>query len=292
MDLKKHMHYYHLQVLSFALIAVFHLSSCKSVSIHPSPKQPFKFVQLCDTQLGKGGYEHDIKTFKQAVIQINELKPDFVVICGDLVARPLDYQIKDFNSIRAGFKIPCHCVPGNHDVFHPVLARKKGVTPEQSLANYRKNIGKDYYAFEHKGYTFICVNDQLWIKNIKDESKKHDLWVKNELQKANEKQSPVFIIGHYPLYTEKPDEKNHYYNFPIEKRNELLELYTKHGVVAVVTGHTHRIVINDYKGIQLVSGETTSTTSGSPLGFRLWHIENERPFKHVSVPLKMSSLSK
>ena len=32
--------------------------------------EPFTFVQLCDTQLGMGGYEHDINTFRQAVSQI------------------------------------------------------------------------------------------------------------------------------------------------------------------------------------------------------------------------------
>jgi hypothetical protein len=35
----------------------------------------FTFVQLCDTQLGMGGYEHDVKAFRQAVQQINALTP-------------------------------------------------------------------------------------------------------------------------------------------------------------------------------------------------------------------------
>ena len=46
----------------------------------------FSFAQMCDTQLGMGGYEHDVKTFGLAVTQINKMKPDFVVICGDLVS--------------------------------------------------------------------------------------------------------------------------------------------------------------------------------------------------------------
>lgn len=76
----------------------------------------FSFVQMCDTQLGMGGYEHDVKTFELAVDQINEMKPDFVVICGDLVQKANDQSWLDFNRIKAGFKIPCHCAPGNHDV--------------------------------------------------------------------------------------------------------------------------------------------------------------------------------
>ena len=34
----------------------------------------FSFAQMCDTQLGMGGYEHDVKTFGLAVTQINKMK--------------------------------------------------------------------------------------------------------------------------------------------------------------------------------------------------------------------------
>ena len=64
--------------------------------------KPFTFVQICDTQLGMGGYEHDINSFKQAVKQINKLKPDFVVICGDLVSTPNDKSFTDFKKIKDG----------------------------------------------------------------------------------------------------------------------------------------------------------------------------------------------
>ena len=69
----------------------------------------FSFAQMCDTQLGMGGYEHDVKTFGLAVTQINKMKPDFVMICGDLVHKANDKSWADFNRIKAGFKIPCHC---------------------------------------------------------------------------------------------------------------------------------------------------------------------------------------
>ncbi len=76
----------------------------------------FSFAQMCDTQLRMGGYEHDVKTFGLAVEQSNKMKPDFVVIRGDLVGKANDQSWADFNRIKAGFKIPCHCAAGNHDV--------------------------------------------------------------------------------------------------------------------------------------------------------------------------------
>jgi hypothetical protein len=49
----------------------------------------FKFAQMCDTQLGMGGYDHDVRTFELAVERLHAMRPDFVVICGDLVNKTL-----------------------------------------------------------------------------------------------------------------------------------------------------------------------------------------------------------
>ena len=95
---------------------------------------------------------------------------------------------------------------------------------------------------------------------------------------------PVFVIGHYPLFTKSADEKEGYYNLPVEKRKELLSLFERQGVVAVLTGHAHKIIVNEHNGMQLVTGETTSRSK--PLGYRLWHIEGTGPFKHESIPLE------
>lgn len=119
-------------------------------------RQAFRFVQICDTQLGFGakGYEADVESFRQAVRQINQIKPDFAVICGDLVNTPTADAFADFKKVLSDFKVPCYCAPGNHDVGGP-LDRKK-------LDQYRQTIGKDYFSFPHKGYTFVIVNTQLW----------------------------------------------------------------------------------------------------------------------------------
>ena len=232
---------------------------------------PFTFVQLCDTQLGFGGYDHDLKSFKQAVKQCNALKADFVVICGDLVNGPTEKSIADFNAIKVGFTMPCYCAPGNHDL--------------GSVDEYRRNIGKDYYAFEHKGHTFVIVNTQLW--KTRGDSRQHDSWFRATLATAAEKGSRVFVVGHHPLFIKKPDEEEGSYNLPVAKRRELLALFENRGVVAMLTGHTHLLLINEYKGIQLVSGETTSNNfDGRPFGFRLWKVGDQRPFEHTLVPLE------
>jgi predicted phosphodiesterase len=256
-----------------------------SLALHTTAAEPeavgnFSFVQMCDTQLGMGGYEHDVKSFTLAVDQINALKPDFVLICGDLINKAADGQSWiDFKRIKSGFKIPCHCAAGNHDVENKPTAK--------SLKIYREEIGADYYSIDHKGFTFVVVNTQLWKAPLAGESEKHDAWFRETLALAKERSRPVVVVGHYPLFVKDPDEEEHYSNLPLEKRREILELCETNGVVAFLAGHTHRLVINEHKGIQMVNGETTSrNTDGRPMGFRWWDVTDEAKMQHRFVAVE------
>lgn len=255
-----------------------------NISCSQKVQKPFSFVQLCDTQLGMGGYEHDIQSFKQAVKLINELKPDFVIICGDLVDDASDSSYSDFLKIKGEFKIPCYVASGNHDIGN--------IPNDTTLSYYRKSVGDDYYYFQNKGYSFIVTNTQLWKVTVENESEKHDKWFKETLTDQSIKQHPVFVIGHYPLFIRQPDEEEHYFNFPLGKRQELLKLFLQNNVIAYLSGHTHKLVINNYENIQLVSGETTSKNFDKrPFGFRLWEVAADT-ISHRFVPLKMKEEEK
>ena len=241
--------------------------------------EPFTFAQIADPQLGWGyGYENDVNSLKQAVRLVNALNVDLVVFCGDLVNSFNDQSIADFNEIRSGLTVPSYCAPGNHDVSNAPTA--------SSLDRYRAAMGADYYSFEHKGYTFVIVNTSLWKAPLAGESERQDDWLRQTLAAAHAKTSPVFVVGHYPLYLTKPDDAEEYYNLPPAKRSELLSLYQGSGVVAVLGGHKHELVINEYNGIQLVNSEATSrNTDGRPLGLRVWHVDSPTSITHEFRPL-------
>ncbi len=246
-----------------------------------SGQEPFTFVQMCDTQLGMGGYEHDVRTFERAVEVINGMEPDFVVICGDLVDRADDQSFADFKKIRSGFKLPCYCASGNHDVGNQPSA--------ESLRRYREKIGPDYYTFEHKGFTFVVANTQLWKAPLAGESEKHDEWFRRALEDAKARRSPAVLVVHYPLFIEKPDEKEVYFNLPVAKRKEVLDLCVENGVVAILGGHLHRFAANEYKGIKLVNGETTSKNFDKrPMGFRFWEVDANGGMTHRFIGLDRS----
>ena len=258
--------------LALLISSTLFIVSCKK-EVYP----PFTFVQLCDTQLGMGGYEHDVKTFEQATLQINELNPDFVVICGDLVHNAADSSFADFNAIKSKINSLVYCAPGNHDV---------GNEPNKaSLEFYREHIGQDYFSFDHKGFSFLVTNSQLWKTEVAMESEKHDTWFSSTLKEKGIKHQ-VIALGHYPLFVNTSDEKDAYFNLPVNKRQELLDLFKENNVKAYLSGHTHKLVINEMDGIQMVSGETTSKNFDKrPMGFRLWNASKDT-LMHQFIPLK------
>ena len=225
-----------------------------------------------------GGYDHDKKSFEQAVIKINDLHPDFVLICGDLINAPSDSTYIDFLKIRKKLAAPCFCIPGNHDM---------GNTPTNAAINYyRKIIGKDYYSFYKKGYYFIGVNTQLWKSSVEGETDKHDEWFKRTLIKLGKKNRPIIVFGHIPLYISDVEEKEGYSNLAPQKRKEILGLLKRNDVKVYLSGHSHTIIINDYKGIKLISGETTSKNFDKrPLGFRLWNLSSDS-ISHQFIPIE------
>lgn len=245
--------------------------SCKGKDV-----SQFSFIQLNDPQLGMSEYEKDMQRFKQAVKQINELDVDFVVICGDFVQHASDSSFSDFLSIKGGFEMPSYLVPGNHDI---------GKVPnDTTLSYYRKTFGNDYYDFQHKGYSFIVTNSLLWKADIAVESDKHNLWFEDALAKANE--SPLIVVGHFPIFTKEPDEEEHYFNLPLDKRMKLLNSFQRVNVKAYLSGHKHELIINEYKGIQLVTGETTSKNfDDRPFGFRLWKVDGDS-ISHTFIELQ------
>ncbi|MBN2514105.1 MAG: metallophosphoesterase [Sedimentisphaerales bacterium] len=259
-------------------LAVMCVVSCRAQSVKVQPVEEFTFVQVCDPQLGFSEYKKDKESFRQAVRQINALRPELVVVCGDMVNTADDRSYTDFKAIVNGLSMPYYCVPGNHDVGNePTTA---------SLQTYRQRLGQDYFVVEHKGAAFIFVNTQLWKNPVEGETEKQDIWLKESLQAALAKGQLIFVVGHYPLFCKQADEPDEYMNLPKEKRVELLALFEHYQVAAVLGGHTHKLTLNLYNTIQMVNGEATSRNLDSrPLGFRVWHVQDQVIPRHEFVAL-------
>jgi len=278
----------------------------------------FRFIQLADPQFGQfahfsGMSDHQIMTYKRSNLKVdkeskyyhlenetklfskaisiaNELGVSFVVVCGDMVNTPGDReQVNAVKTISKNLEanIPIFWVPGNHDV-----GADTEVPTIESLNQYRKEFGKDYFSFTNNGYKFLVINSvvlahpELVIEEYLDQMK----FIEEEMNEAKDKKTPTVVFTHHPLFldnaNEKPMEpewapsppgKAGYWTIPNPTRSDLIDLFEVGNVQAVFAGHWHR---NSYarngKMEMITSGPVGYPLGEDPSGYRIVKINNNQ----------------
>ncbi len=244
----------------------------------PANDESTSFIQMSDTQLGMMGkpllflamgwswrddyYQAEAKNFEIAINFSNKANPSFVIICGDLVhARDHKGQTTEFKRISALLKpnIPLYLVSGNHDVDNK--------PSEESLAYFRETFGPDWYSFQHNDIYGIVLNSSLIYapEGVANEELAQRTWLAAELQKANENNAKhIIVFQHHPynINDDTLENSDEFNEFP--KRKLYLELFLAHGVEAVMTGHLHDNVVEEYKNMAMIT--TGAVGMPSPFG--------------------------
>ncbi len=238
--------------------------------------EPYFFIQIADPQFGfftnnKDGFEKETMLFEKAVMEINRLKPDFVVVCGDMVHKQGDIlQITEIKRIvnLIDPKIPVLYVPGNHDV---------GQVPDkESLDKYKFLYGYDRFTFIHKGSRFIGYNSTLINDKIPDLEQLGYEWLKSKLGESESFRHTI-LFAHHPFILKEFDEPETYFNMSPEYRTKYLDLFAENKVTAVFFGHLHNNAYAEYKGIQLVTTSSVGRPlADAPSGFRIVKVFDDR----------------
>ncbi|MDH5369730.1 MAG: metallophosphoesterase [Gammaproteobacteria bacterium] len=124
-----------------------------NVKIKDFPLEKFNLVQLTDVHVGRTIKREFIE---QLVETINDLKPDMVVITGDLVDLPvskIEYDLYPLKNLNA----PTYFIVGNHEYFHGVgeavdYIKQLGIIP---LLNEHVVIGEGDKQFNLIGLTDV-----------------------------------------------------------------------------------------------------------------------------------------
>lgn len=244
-------------VFAFALLII-------SFGVSAQNQKPFFFIQMTDPQFGfftdNKDFKKETENFEKAIAIANKLRPAFVIVTGDLINLPGDVvQINEYKRIVSllDSSIPIYHVAGNHDI-----------TNDPKIANiqaYRKEFGRDYFTIKKNGMYGIILNS-LYFKSpagVEQEAKAQDKWLRKELKKAKHSgASPLLIFQHHSWFLKDSDEKDAYFNIPLETRSRYLSLFNEYGVSHVFSGHYHR---NSFGKSGLVEMITTGPI-GKPLG--------------------------
>lgn len=220
-----------------------------------SQEQPFTFAVITDTQLGmhasNRNFEQETASYEFAVATINRLKPEFVIVLGDLVNKEGDRdQIREFLRITREIDpfIPVHYVAGNHDV-------GAAPTPEL-LAAYRKIFGSDYYVFREGPVCGIVLNSSLMVAPQKAQAEYDSQlsWLKKELEAIKGSDARhIILFQHHPFFLKDANEADSWGNVPLERRQVLLGLLHDNGVNIVFAGHVHSYSAAKDKDLEMVA---------------------------------------
>ncbi|XP_054991608.1 serine/threonine-protein phosphatase CPPED1 [Sorex araneus] len=241
---------------------------------------PFYFIQGADPQFGltkawtTGDCEHggdewaeEIRLTEQAVRIVNALqpRPRFFVLCGDLVhAMPgmpwRQEQTEDLQRVlgKVDGDIPLVLVSGNHDVGNSPTA--------QTVAEFCRTWGDDYFSFWAGGVLFLVLNSQLWhdASQCPDLRQAQDRWLDQQLAAARTRRCRhAVVFQHIPLFLQSIGEDDDYFNLGTAVRRELADKLARAGVKAVFSGHYHRNAGGTYGSLDMVVSSAIGCQLGS-----------------------------
>jgi len=264
-------------------------SQPRAVSVVEEFTDDFSFIHITDLHVGDPrGFSESIwktiglKSIKRCIHEINLLKPDFVIISGDLVygqLYPFEYskEYKICYEMIQMFDVPTYLCPGNHDGYR----RPR----EDGLKFWTEYFGPHYYSFNYGNYHFQAINSYdlpasrrlciffiplNWGGSIQDEQFQ---WIENDLVE-NKGDLNFMFIHHNPLWETKQDSL---VGRSYKNREQLLSLIEQNNVDMVLAGHVHFdnvTIVNDTIFITTTTPESSIDTEDGYWGYRLINIEN------------------
>lgn len=241
-----------------------------------SKKDPFTFVQVSDPQLGfcdKGqDWKWTVENLKATVAQINELKPAFVIVSGDLIQSYKNAdQRKAYleNIAQVDASIPVFHLPGNHDIPN---------YKAEAVDQYLEAFGYDRFAFTYNGSAFIGLNStpMLCDNDVAKAAAEEQLAWFAKMLKRYRKCNHIFVFSHHPLALREKSAVEHKSAYDEPFRTEYAELMKKYGVAAVFAGHTHITEPTEVDGMPMITvGASSYPLYGAETGINIVEVTPE-----------------
>ncbi len=244
------------------------LSMAVRVSAAPSP---IRIALVTDTHINRDATGNGTQ-FKGhldlAIADINAAKIDVVLISGDLTNNGSQAEIDDFKAQVKGFDAPVRVVPGNHDVGNKHTPGKNGGVTEDRVAAYETMMGASFWSERVVGLHVVGVNASLFGSGLPSEERQ---WALLGKELAGPSQDPTIVLLHYPPFVKTADEAaGQSVDIEPEPRMRLLGLCAKAHVSAILSGHLHHALRNEWNGIPLITSIPTSYSNPKQVDGEGW----------------------
>lgn len=247
-----------------------------SFGLHVAPQkdvEEFAFVQITDIHLDTR--EEHVALFEQAIDEINEVAPAFVVATGDLVWKADEATISEarewfdtYSLLIQDLQMPIYNAVGNHDVVGIGYEHLAPSEPGYGKEMYRTYFGPTYYSFDWGSYHCIILdpNESVDGQQVFSISESQLEWLQEDLKHSQEK--PLLLFFHEPTTS-------------WENRSEVFSILGEREIL-MFCGHWHFNVLMDSYGIPeqvtgALCGEWWSgpNLDGKPFGYQLVVVEPE-----------------
>lgn len=157
---------------------------------------------------------------------------------------------------------------------------------EETINDYKKDFGDDFFSFWLGGVKFIALNSQYFfdatqVPKLKEEQEE---WLNKELEK--DKWKHLVIFQHIPWFLNNAHEEfDGKFNLDKLERNKWLEKFKKAGVSKIFCGHYHRNAGGFYDDVEVIVTSAIGAQLGNDKhGYRLIEV-NENEIKHQYITI-------
>ncbi len=233
-----------------------------------------RLVHLSDLHFGA----HDEDLVEAVERQVNELKPDLVVISGDFTQRAKTEQFKEACLFLEHLRDSGHevlGVPGNHDVpLYDVLRRF--LSP---LARYRRFIDESLCPFiELPGVAVLGINTARSLTFKDGRINKDQVQFIRETFARTPSNSVRILVTHHPLLALQVGEE---IERAIGRQEMALDAVEESGVDMLLAGHNHHASSQDASDLVTRAGGVLVVQAGTATSTRVR--EQEQSFNVIDV---------
>jgi 3',5'-cyclic-AMP phosphodiesterase len=212
---------------------------------------PLRIAQISDIHCGEISF--DRRMMSSTIERINAMRPDLVVVAGDLTAAGYEWEFQESKRWIDQIEHPKIVVPGNHD------SRNVGYVHFENLFGKRfKHFRQPFHPeraerLRASGFTVVAVDSSEPDLNEGRVGREHYPWIKDQFNHDDD--IKIFVIHHHLVAIPATGRERNI----ITDAGDLLLVLSELEVDLVLSGHRHVPFFWGLNGILICNSGTAAT---------------------------------
>ena len=212
---------------------------------------PLRIAQISDLHCGESGFDEDL--LGDSIGRINLMRPDFVVVAGDLTGGGYQWEFEEAARWLEGIQPPKVIVPGNHD------ARNVGYIHFQRIFGERFSTYRQEFEPERAerlratGVTVVAVDSSEPDLNDGRVGREWYPWIRDQFEHPDDVN--IFVLHHHLVSIPGTGRERNI----ITDAGDVLAVLTGVDIDIVLSGHKHVPFFWGLNGVLICNSGTCST---------------------------------